>query len=298
MSKINVKEIESVTTNGNLKVVPNGSGVLNVGGDSSGTLQLTNASGNGVKLKAPNNSSGQNYTLTLPTSNPTQDQFLHVDSITGSGSTAVGELGYQSIAPVSANQINANEVVSGTMPSSRYNTAGLGGGLQLIDNTVLSANVFNVTYNNLDAHSTYKIICKTVQLQTTDKIYIDFLNSTGNSITSSMVYSYQYGNSDTYDASNGMSFSNLYVGDSYEYLGFEATICTGDPNASSQRTQRSWMYCRAMARDRHSSYIGWTDFTYGTNGDTKKIDGIKIYHNSGNYLIAGSHFMLYKYNEG
>tara|TARA_B100000214_G_C23966562_1_gene627992 strand:+ start:994 stop:1887 length:894 start_codon:yes stop_codon:yes gene_type:complete len=297
MSKINVKEIESVTTNGNLKVVPDGSGVLNVGGDSSGTLQLTNASGNGVKLKAPSNSSGQSYTLTLPTSSPTQDQYLHVDSITGSGSTAVGQLGYQAIAPVTANQINANEVVSGTMPASRYNTAGLGGGLQLIENTVLSADVFNVTYSNLAPHNMYKVICKNVELQTTDKIYIDFLNSTNNSQTN-LLYSYQYGNSDTYDASNGMNFSNIYVGDSYLHLGFEATICTGDPNATSQRTQRAWMFCRAMARDRHSSYIGWTDYQYGTNGDTKNISGIKIYHNAGNYLKAGSQFMLYKYNEG
>ena len=69
MSKLNVNELEANGTNSNLKLVSKGStGTCEVtGADNDATLQLNcSAQSHGVKLKAPADSAGQNYTLALP----------------------------------------------------------------------------------------------------------------------------------------------------------------------------------------------------------------------------------------
>ena len=97
MSKIIVDELETQTQNGNVRVVPNGTGVLEVrgaGGDDA-MLQLNcSAQSHGVKLKSPAHTSGQSYTMMLPDNQIAADKFLKVKSITGSGATAVGQLEY------------------------------------------------------------------------------------------------------------------------------------------------------------------------------------------------------------
>ena len=67
---VQTNEITTSTTNGNIKLNPNGTGVVEVKGDGSstdGTLQL-NCSQNthGVKIKSPAHSAGASYSLTLP----------------------------------------------------------------------------------------------------------------------------------------------------------------------------------------------------------------------------------------
>ena len=63
-------EINTSTTNGNVKLSPNGSGAIEIrgAGGNDGTLQL-NCSQNthGVKLRSPAHSNNATYTLTLPT---------------------------------------------------------------------------------------------------------------------------------------------------------------------------------------------------------------------------------------
>ena len=95
MSKVIVDEIQTDTTNGNVRVIPNGTGALEVkgaGGDDA-ILQLNcSAQSHGVKLKSPAHSAGQSYTMILPDNNVTADKVLKVKSITGSGATAIGQL--------------------------------------------------------------------------------------------------------------------------------------------------------------------------------------------------------------
>ena len=67
---VQANEINTSTTNGNIKLNPNGTGVVEIKGDGSsadGTLQL-NCSQNthGVKIKSPAHSAGASYSLTLP----------------------------------------------------------------------------------------------------------------------------------------------------------------------------------------------------------------------------------------
>ena len=68
------------TSNRNVKVYPNGTGVLEVGGDGSsnnGTIQLNcSQNSHGVKIASPDHSAGQSYTLILPTSVGSANQVL------------------------------------------------------------------------------------------------------------------------------------------------------------------------------------------------------------------------------
>tara|TARA_R100001480_G_scaffold110527_1_gene111764 strand:- start:140 stop:1096 length:957 start_codon:yes stop_codon:yes gene_type:complete len=88
------REINTSTTNGNIKVTPNGTGLFEVKGNTNaGTLQLNcESNSHGVKLKSPAHSAGQSFTLILPDNQIAADKVLKVKSISGSGSTAIGQL--------------------------------------------------------------------------------------------------------------------------------------------------------------------------------------------------------------
>ena len=93
---VQTREINTSTSNGNIKVTPNGTGLFEIKGNTNdGTLQLNcNANSHGVKIKSPAHSAGQSYTLILPDNQIAADKVLKVKSITGSGATAVGQLEY------------------------------------------------------------------------------------------------------------------------------------------------------------------------------------------------------------
>lgn len=80
---VQASEITTSTTNGNIKLNPNGTGVVEVKGDGSsadGTLQLNcSQNSHGVKIKSPAHSAAASYTLTLPT-NVVNGQFLKTDT--------------------------------------------------------------------------------------------------------------------------------------------------------------------------------------------------------------------------
>ena len=70
---------------------------LQIKGDGStdGTLQLNcRVNSHGIKLASPPHSAGQSYTLTFPTGNVTADKFLKVVSVSGSGTTGIGQLSF------------------------------------------------------------------------------------------------------------------------------------------------------------------------------------------------------------
>jgi len=78
-------EINTSTNNGNIKLNPNGTGVVEVKGASGndGTLQLNcSQNSHGVKIKSPPHSAGASYTLTLPNNDGNSNQVLQTD---GSG---------------------------------------------------------------------------------------------------------------------------------------------------------------------------------------------------------------------
>jgi len=82
---VQTNEITTSTSNGNVKVTPNGTGVFEVkgAGGNDGTLQLNcSANSHGIKLKSPPHSAGASYTLTFPDTDGNANQVLKTD---GSG---------------------------------------------------------------------------------------------------------------------------------------------------------------------------------------------------------------------
>ena len=130
MSKVIVDEIQTDTTNGNVRVIPNGTGALEVkgaGGDDA-ILQLNcSAQSHGVKLKSPAHSAGQSYTMILPDNQVAVDKVLKVKSITGSGATAVGQLEFGDVLP---STLTGSANLSGLLKEGVNITAG-----KLSDNT-------------------------------------------------------------------------------------------------------------------------------------------------------------------
>ena len=122
-------EINTSTTNGNIKLNPNGTGVVEIKGDGSsndGTLQL-NCSNNshGVKIKSPPHSASASYTLTLPNDDGNANQVLKTDGSGGlswvdqtSGTT---NLSYD----VSTRVIASSTGNNATLPLATTSDAGL-----------------------------------------------------------------------------------------------------------------------------------------------------------------------------
>ena len=109
---VQASEINTSTTNGNIKLNPNGTGVVEIKGDGSsadGTLQLNcSQNSHGVKIKSPAHSAGASYTLTLP-DNVVNGQFLKTDTN-----------GNLSWAAVDLTALSASNLTSGTVPDARF----------------------------------------------------------------------------------------------------------------------------------------------------------------------------------
>ncbi len=109
---VQTREITTSTSNGNIKITPNGSGVVEVkgAGGNDGTLQLNcSANSHGVKIKSPPHSAGASYTLTLPNNDGSANQSLisdgsgnlsfttitsnatHTGEVTGSGALTIAD---------------------------------------------------------------------------------------------------------------------------------------------------------------------------------------------------------------
>ena len=87
-------------SNGNITATPNGTGFVEIGGNTNpGTIQLNcESNSHGIKLQSPPHSASQSYTLKFPTGNVTADRFLKVESVTGSGTTGVGQLSFAEVS--------------------------------------------------------------------------------------------------------------------------------------------------------------------------------------------------------
>ena len=80
-------EINTSTTDGNIQLAPNGTGVVEIRGNTNaGSITLNcESNSHGVTIRGPAHSAGATYTLTLPVNDGDADQFLQTD---GSGVTS------------------------------------------------------------------------------------------------------------------------------------------------------------------------------------------------------------------
>ena len=86
-------------------------------GTTDGTLQLNcSQNSHGIKIASPAHSAGQSYTLKFPTGNVTADRFLKVDSVSGSGTTGVGQLSFAEVSS-GTHQLISTATVSSSVSS-------------------------------------------------------------------------------------------------------------------------------------------------------------------------------------
>ena len=97
---VQAREIFTSTSNGNVKLTPDGTGSIEIkGATNPGTIILNcESNSHGIKLQSPPHSSGQSYTLKFPTGNVTAGKVLKVDSVSGSGATGVGQLTFGDVS--------------------------------------------------------------------------------------------------------------------------------------------------------------------------------------------------------
>ena len=110
-------KVTTSTSNGNVKIEPNGTGVVEVrgAGGNDGTLQLNcSQQSHGVKIKSPAHSAGASYTLTLPT------------SIVNNGALKTDSSGNLSFGLISNVNIGAGGIASSNMGTNSVGTAAIG----------------------------------------------------------------------------------------------------------------------------------------------------------------------------
>lgn len=121
------------TSNRNVLLAPNGTGLVEIkGNDNAGQIQLNcEQNSHGVKIKGPPHSAGQSYTLTLPSS-ITNGYFLKTD---GSGNLSFAQAAEtkptvadvsQTIAPATATTINITGTNFVSIPQVQFVNASTG----------------------------------------------------------------------------------------------------------------------------------------------------------------------------
>ena len=136
---VQTNEITTSTTNGNVKLNPNGTGVVEIKGDGSstdGTIQLNcSQNSHGVKIKSPPHSANASYTLTLPNNDGSSGQFLKTDGsgvlsfdtvttdLVGDTSPQLGgnlDLNSNDISGTGNINVTGNIIINGTQPSISF----------------------------------------------------------------------------------------------------------------------------------------------------------------------------------
>jgi hypothetical protein len=263
---------DSTVTNAKTNFVSTSSSAgLQIKGDNTtaGTLQLNcEQNSHGIKLRSPAHSSSQSYTLTFPTGNVTADKFLKVASVSGSGTTGIGQLSFAD--------------------AGGGNFIKLAGG----DNITTDSNLYG--YYTSDYYN-YRWIFNGVSSSGVSTLRLRLYKSSG-AISSS---SYRYAVGMNYRSSGSHQFTTSESGwndtqfilnsenvSSNANLGATLIIDIFDPQ-SAQKKNASWMLCH----ERHDGGVFAKQFGDGIIEDTDAHTGINIYSNSGNF--GAQHWALY-----
>tara|TARA_A100001388_G_scaffold114443_1_gene84282 strand:- start:1116 stop:2048 length:933 start_codon:yes stop_codon:yes gene_type:complete len=309
MSKVKINEIESLSSNTDLTITPNGTGTFEVSNsDTDGALQL-NSIGNDskVKIKAPSSSVSQNYTLALPDNQVAQNKYLSVKSITGSGSTAVGQLEYATVTEPNVN-LDASQVTTGTLDIARLASplpASLGLGLKLIQTQEVTQADINATsglqaieFTGLEDNSSYMIRSNNLNhisgsYPYNENLQVRFLDSGGTQIGSSSnsYHYYRFGNNNAAaDYGSGYSLIELTGGgasvSAHDKKWFEMDITTKQAGESMMAT----------IMDGYTTNTRWGEH-WSTLNSAARIHGIRFYGQYGSRFGLGTKISLYKYVE-
>ena len=227
-------------------------------GTTDGTLQLNcSQNSHGVKIASPAHSAGQSYTLTLPTGNVTADKFLKVESVSGSGTTGIGQLSF----------------------------ADAGGGLNLISTTTVSSGTANVditsgidsTYKNYQIH-----VINLHPSNDGQKLQMRFFNSSGIVTASSYGFATD-GRREENTALSHAGSSESYIRFSNQGLGYDndesASIIINLFNPSDTTFQKTIQGNIVFINDSGNMCV---EHFGGTYDGTFAVTGVRFYMTSGN----------------
>ena len=292
MSKIKVDTLE--TNNQNVRLSHNGTGIVEVkgAGGADGTLKLVSSnSTNGATIKSPAHSAGQSHTLVLPDNAPTTNTFLKVKSITGSGTTAVGQLEYADVPRADLTQLDAANVTSGVISSARFPSsfaASDGAGLKLVNKTVVTSSVSSITVTLPSQDAKYLIFAKRFQFSNNTTPAIEFLDDNDAAMSHNWTYIYGYSENNNYSSSTR---SQMYCGSDGQNFGYiaEFTASSGYSNLVARVFQ-----CHSSA-DKGEYYA----FLASNTNAVAKLRFSPI-DNTGQYartIEPNTEFLIYQYVE-
>ncbi|MAQ04437.1 MAG: hypothetical protein CMA50_01265 [Euryarchaeota archaeon] len=311
MSKIKINQIESLSSNADLELTPNGTGTVEIkSDDTDGTLQL-NSIGNSskTKIKAAPSSAAQNYTLILPDNQIAQDKYLQVASVTGSGSTAVGQLQYATVTTPSIN-LDASELTTGSLDAARLPsplpaTSGLG--LKHVSTTVVNSSVTSISVTGLDADSMYRILVRNWGYSgSSDRCKMTFIDQSGVKLNYSYSpivyydsvtwYSYRY-NPGTYylrQQQSDIQIDGDHYGNQHTALNFIADLSTG----STTNPTAAGIHVKATRNYNYDAYNAYTNAVIHGSGHKQVIGGFELASSIG-YQLNQSNLecVVYKYME-
>ena len=312
MSTIKVDDVEALSTNGNLQIAPNGTGVVEVKSENNdATLQLNDSQQlNNVKIKSPNDTAAQNYTLILPDVDLVQDRYIQVDSITGSGSTAVGQLRSAVITPPDLTQLNATNLTSGTVPSSRYTVTGANGaGLKLVSRQFVatSGSIYEIDFTGLQENTMYRIVSPyaswgpdTNQAGNPHQVaepYMGWLDSNNSPITSNINYDGYKGQQGYLSQGPYQTWINLEPGQACNQFNFFCELYTGSDSTVVQQepgSYKPWSYSQLTPQGLVAKNETYASMHYGVN---YQVYGVRFKAHNGVAWYANTEFLLYEYQE-
>ena len=296
MSKLNVNEIEANGTNTNVKVVGKGTdGACEIkGATNDATLQLNcSAQSHGVKLKAPSDSAGQNYTMILPDNQIATNKLLKVKSITGSGSSAVGQLEFADEPNVDLTTLDAGNITTGTIPAARFPTsfsATLGAGLQFVSKSTTTGSATTLVELDLDDDSLYRLIGKQIKTTGVGNIKMFFKDASG--LNYGVAYYNNYQNGSTNANVTGTSTSTIDLtmhasqSTNFDKMNFIADI--GTKGGYVHMFYRGFHLGRSDSRSNAFVTLNYND--------SNPLRRIRLMPTGGDFA-ADCQFLLYKWNE-
>ena len=232
-------------------------------GTTDGTLQLNcRVNSHGIKLASPPHSAGQSYTLTFPTGNVTADKFLKVASVSGSGTTGVGQLSF----------------------------ADAGGGMfEFISSTDVTSDVAQVDFTSFSTdYSDFKLIVQNLHIENDNQNpEIRYFNNAGSIVTGSF-YDFTYhgyvdgsANENTSANQDRLRLAPPIGNASHESAHLEITFFDVHDTGDSAITEG---YKMTMSRTAYINNGGAVGISQGA--------GFSDYNNSGNYSISGIRFFM------
>ena len=249
-------------------------------------------------------------------------KILKVDSLTGSGSTAIAHLGYHTVTPADENNLVGDHLTSGTFPAAYYNfPATQGGGLkhyqtQTVD---VSGEYTSVTFSNLpegmykwfikgwkavgcDAAASEGGTLQSSSAQGGPRMYL--FDQNGNTISGNsrlkwdhLYYDGDYNSSDgnaSYvylDTGNGQD--NLFVG---EFYTAEPTVAYRNPCFGFHRgTAGGASYNRQRGAWSLQGFDTTSEYFHRVHGIQFRVDYLQLTYLY--FLEAGLKIELYRYDE-